>query len=308
MMKLGMKVSLEPNSALEITAAHPAFAEVWFNATKIDEYDNLFAFMKRQPMEVGLHYWGALPNGLLTNIAYPDPGMTKPSLALMRATIDIAAQNHFAYVNIHTDMRILLNVNFNTMNVSVASEPVGIDVCRRTYEENVGLLKKHAENRGVVLTVETVPQRDTVSWSTNRDRSKVVNLYQLPIDIQINLASRGYAIANDFAHTACNMISDDRDAIWRFLYTTTKTLAPATRLIHFGYIVPPYNGVDNHDMLDNPVLDTPTAIPNKKQMIELLQVFKNRPDVWILVEPKTDHVKNYFLARGILENAGVLTK
>jgi len=118
----------------------------------------------------------------------------------------------------------------------------------------------------------------------------------------------GFAIANDFCHTACTMISDNRDAIWRYLYTMTQTLALATRLIHLGFVVPPYNGVDNHDSLDNPILNTDAAIPNKTEMIELLQLYRNRDYMWILVEPKTDHVNNYFLARGILKNAGVLTK
>ena len=194
------------------------------------------------------------------------------------------------------------------MQISVTSEPAELDAAKTTFMENVAALKEYADKRGVVLTVETVPQRDRTSWTPGSPRQKTTNLYQLPIDIQLQLARRGFAIANDFCHTACNRISDDRGAVWRFLYDTTKTLAPATRLIHLGFVVPPYNGVDNHDMLDNPVLDTDGAIPNKKQMLELLKLFDKRDDIWILVEPKTDHVKNYFLAREILIKAGVLTK
>jgi hypothetical protein len=218
----------------------------------------------------------------------------------MKATIDVAARNHFAYVNVHTDMRALLNVNFTTMSVSVASEPADLAVCTRIFFENIAILKKYADDRGVLLTIETVPQRDTTDWSVTRARSGIIDLKQLPITVQLELGKRGFSIANDFCHTACNMISDDRGAIWTFLYDTTKALAPATRLIHFGFVVPPYNGVDLHDSLDNPVLDTADAIPNKKQMIELLKLFGNRDDVWILVEPKENHVKNYFLAQKII--------
>lgn len=307
-MKLGIKVSLGRNSSADITATRPAMAEVWFNITKKDDYNALFDIMKRRPMDVGLHYWGALPSGLLTNIAYPDANIINPSLALMKATIDVAARNHFTYVNIHTDMRVLVNVNFTTLNVSVASEPADLDMCTRTFTENVTRLKKYADGRGVLLTVETVPQRDTASWSVNRTRTGVINLHQLPITVQLELATRGFAIANDFCHTACNMISDDRGAVWRFLYKTTKVLAPATRLIHLGFTVPPYNGVDIHDSLDNPVLKTNAAIPDKTEMIKLLKLFQNRDDLRILVEPKKDHIKNYILARGILEKAGVLTE
>ncbi len=307
-MKLGIKVSLDRNSSADITATRPAMAEVWFNVTKKDDYTNLFDFMKRRPMDVGLHYWGALPNGILTNIAYPDADIIKPSLELMKATIDVAAHNHFTYVNVHTDMRALVNVNFATLNVSVASEPADLDMCTRTFTENITRLNEYAGDRGVLLTVETIPQRDTASWSVNRTRTGVINLHQLPITVQLELGHRGFAIANDFCHTACNMISDDRGAVWRFLYKTTKVLAPATRLIHLGFTVPPYNGVDIHDSLENPVLNTDAAIPDKTEMIKLLKLFQNRNDMFILVEPKKDHVKNYILARGILEKAGVLTE
>jgi hypothetical protein len=226
----------------------------------------------------------------------------------MKATIDVASRNHFTYVNVHTDMRALLNVNFTTMNVSVASEPAEMDMCTRTFMENIIDLKKYSDDRGVLLTIETVPQRDTASWSVNRNRTAVIDLFELPMSVQMELGNRGFAIANDFCHTACNLISDDRGAVWRSLYDMTGTMAHATQLIHLGFIVPPYNGVDNHDSLDNPALDTNDAIPNKKQMIELLKLFQNRDDVWILVEPKEDHVKNYFLVRGILEKSGVLTE
>ena len=160
----------------------------------------------------------------------------------------------------------------------------------------------------MLLTVETVPMRDTPTWNLNRDRTEVIDIHQMPVDVHIDLARRGIHIANDICHTACNLITNNRKAIKRFVFDTTKTLAPSTHLIHLGYLVPPYNGVDFHDSLDNPVFDTDDAIPNKNEMVELLKIFTNRDDVYILVEPKTDHIKNYNLARELLEKAGVLTK
>jgi hypothetical protein len=307
-MKLGIKVSLERNGPEEIIATRPSMVEIWFDATKTDDYGSLFAFVKRQPMDVGLHYWGALPSGLLTNIAYPDPTITKPSLALIRATIDVAARNHFAYVNIHSDMQVLLNVNFDYTKVSIASEPANRAICTKTFLENSTSLRQYADDHGVVLTVETVPLREMIDWNANRNSAEIIDPHKLPMDVSLTLGAHGFALANDFGHTACNMISDNPGAVWQFLHTTTKALAPTTRLIHLGFIIPPYNGVDFHDSLDNPVLDTNDAIPNKTEMIKLLKLFQNRDDVWILVEPVRDHVKNYFLARGILKKAGVLTK
>jgi hypothetical protein len=72
-------------------------------------------------------------------------------------------------------------------------------------------------------------------------------------------------------------------------------------------MIPPYNGTDNHDTFENPIFKTNNAIPNHRQMIELLKLFINRDDVWILAEPKDDHVKNYFIVKKLLEQAGIPT-
>jgi hypothetical protein len=307
-MKLGIKMAPDNTWKANIDATHPAMVEVWFNASKPANYDDMFAYLKTQNLDVGLHYWGALPNGLLTNICYPDPVVTEPSLALIRATIDVAAKHHFQYVNMHNDMRVLMNIDTDFINVSIASKPADLTTSTQQFLENITALKTYADDRGVMLTVETAPIRQNTYWNSDRMSAQIINPYQLPMDVSFELARRGFAIANDFGHTASNIISEDPNAVWQFLYDTTKTLASSTRLIHFAFIVRPYNGVDFHDSLENPVLDSAAAIPNKKHMPELLQLFKNRDDIWILVEPKTDHVKNYFLARGILEKEGVLTK
>lgn len=307
-MKLGIK--LAPGTAWKrnVEATRPAMVEIWYNASKPTDYDTMFAYLSAGKLDIGLHYWGALPNNLLTNISYPDPSITKPSLELMYATIDVAAAHACAYVNVHPDLYSLLYVNFDTMDVRVASEPASPNTANRLFTKHITALHSYAKSKGVILTVETVPMRDTPSWKPDRDRTNVIDIHQMPIEGLVDLSAQGVFIANDLGHTACNVLTQNRNDIWTFLKKTTQTLAASTKLIHLGFIVPPYNGVDFHDSLDNPVLDTTAAIPNKKQMIELLKFFQNRDDMWILVEPNTDHVKNYFLARGILENAGVLTK
>ncbi len=299
-MKLGIKIAPGHAWKQNIESARPRMVEIWYNASKPADYTDMFAYVSAQNIDVGLHYWGALPNGLLTNICYPDPAITKPSLALIHATIDAAANNHCRYVNIHNDMRTLQHIDANFVKASVASKPADLDICIRAFTERVTALTTYAHDRGVVLTVETVPIREKTDWYADRATVRIFDHFQLPMDVLIDLARRGISIANDFSHTACNVISDDGGAVWRYLYDTTKTLAPATRLIHLGCIVPPYNGTDFHDQLDNPALDTSAAIPNRKQMIELLKLFKNREDVWILVEPIKDHIKNYVLSQKII--------
>lgn len=304
-MKLGIKVAPGTAWKSNIEASRPRMVEIWYNASRPADYDEMFAYLSTEGMDIGLHYWGALPNQILTNISYPDSNVAKPSLELMYGTIDVAAKHKCVYVNVHPDLYSLLSVNFDTMDIRVASEQANQETMNSTFIERITALHTYARSKGVVLTVETVPMRDTPSWKPDRDRSTAIDIHQMPMGVFLDLATRGIAIANDFSHTASNVISDDRRTIWRYLYDTTKALAPATQLIHLGFIVPPYNGVDFHDSLENTVLDTPDAIPNKKQMIDILKLFKNRDDIWILVEPKTDHVKNYFLAGEILKSAGV---
>jgi sugar phosphate isomerase/epimerase len=309
-MKLGIKIAPGNAWKRDIESAHPQMVEIWYNASHPDDYNGIFAYLRDKPIDVGLHFWGTLPNNILANTSYPDLSISVPSIALMYATIDVAATHTCAYVNIHPDLYSLLHVNFDSMDVSVTSEQADPDIMRKTFLRNILTLTDYAKTRGVVLTVETVPMRDTPSWSwkIERNRTDVIDIHQMSVDVLIDLAAHEVAIANDFGHTAGNLISDDRNAIWQFLYGTTKTLAPSTRLIHCGFIIPPYNGVDYHGSLDNPVFATDDAIPNSTEMVELLKIFRSRDDMWMLVEPKNDHVKNYLLARGILENAGVLTK
>jgi hypothetical protein len=111
--------------------------------------------------------------------------------------------------------------------------------------------------------------------------------------------------ANDFGHTAANCVSDSTKDIWAMLYDVSKTYASKTKLIHIGFLAPPFNGTDFHDHMDNPLLETNQAVPNNQQLIDLFKLFPDRDDVYALVEPMNDHVKNFFLAKTLLEQAGV---
>lgn len=306
-MKLGIKIAPGNAWKADIESSHPSMVEIWYNAGRPDDYNGIFAYLADKPIDVGLHFWGTTA-GLLANTSYPDHVISKQSLALIRATIDAAALHHCAYVNVHPDLYSLLEVNLSTLDIRVASKQADKAAIEQTFLHNMRDLNTYATRKSVVFTVETAPSRDTSTWKPNRDRTRVINTHPIPFRIYDDLAGQNIAIANDFCHTACNVRSDDRSRILQFLIAATRRLARVTKLIHAGFVVPPYNGVDFHDSLDNPIFDTARAIPNKSEMIELLRFFKNRDDVWILVEPKSDHPKNYFLARELLETAGVLTK
>ncbi len=301
-MTLGIKVGPDKNSFHDLEQTNAPFAEVWFNINRADEYNELFAELKRRKMQVGLHFWGTLDGGISAGFGYPDQAILEASATLVKKTIDTAAANKFQYVNIHPGSRAIVKMDLDRMDYPYVSKPVSLPQAQAIFLEHGTSLHQHAMDRGIVLTVETVsrlvPKAD---WYNPASRLKPFDIYQLPVASVQAAAARGIVVANDFVHTATDPVSDNPQNIWRFLLSTTQMMAPTTRLIHLGFLVPPFNGTDNHDTLENPVFETDQALPNKQQTIKLLKLFGNRNDVWILVEPNGRHAENYFLAQKILE-------
>jgi sugar phosphate isomerase/epimerase len=302
-MKLGLKVNADNEFMARLDGAHPSFVEVWFNASAHTHYEGLFAELARRNCDAGLHFWGLLEDHIAPNIAYPDTHVIRESMALMKRTIDIAHTHKFSYVNIHPGASALAKVNYENERYDVVTDAIPTDTAINLFLEHAEELSKYARERNVVFTVETVPARITHGWYDPEARNKPNHLHELPVEAIQQAASRGIWVANDFCHTAANIIADNPHDVWTFVRDTTVRLADKTRLIHLGFVMPPYNGTDNHDMLNNPIFDTDAAVPNKSQMIELLRLFENRQDIWMLVEPKEDHVTNYMLAQKLLDEA-----
>lgn len=299
-MKLGIKVSLQSESIPNIRTAHPSAAEVWFDISREHEYTELFQTLKDEGVETGLHFWGALPDGTMANIAYPDTELNNASLALMKRAIEIAASHKFVYVNIHPTQNARIKVSFKDMNYPAISKPADIEQAIQLFLSHASDLTQYATSRNVVFTVETVSRLSpSTDWYNPESRLHPANIYDLPIRALELAVQNNIYVANDFVHTATHCLSPNRKEIWDYLFSKTQLLAPQTQLIHLGFLVPPFNGVDNHDMLDNPIFRTNNAIPNRNEMIELLRLFKNK-NVWIIPEPRSDHVKNFFEAKKML--------
>ncbi|MCL4360250.1 sugar phosphate isomerase/epimerase [Patescibacteria group bacterium] len=303
-MKLGIKVGLQKHSIDDLSAADPAMAEVWFNINRVNEYSDLFSALKQRSIDVGLHFWGALEDHTLANIAYPDKRINGASVRLIQQAIDVAASQEFRYVNIHPGQLATVRVDLIGMDYPYVSDPVSLEAAMPNFLEHAMKLDAYAKAHGIVLTIETVSRNvPKTEWYNPDSRLRPFTIHEPPPDLLLTGARNGLTIANDFVHTATHCTSPDPDTIWRYLKDQTVLLSDRTRLIHLGFLVPPLNGTDNHDMLDNPVFDTHDAVPNKQEMIELLKCFSNRGDLWILVEPPRDHVRNYHLAKKLLEEA-----
>lgn len=292
-MKLGIKVGLrnEKESLENLTRTNPDCVEVWFDINKAGDYKDLFSVLKKRHIDVGLHFWGALPDKTYANISFPDPDLLNSSMTLIKKTIDIAAINNFQYVNIHPGSSAIVKVDFEKNHFTLLSKPVNLDISQNLFLENAKILNGYALSKGIVFTIETVPPKAPSNWS-DRERSFPMDIFELPFSSIEEAAKNGLFIANDFEHTAACKISKDPKEIYSFLKQKTQNLLPQTRLIHLGFIIPPYDGTDTHDSMENPLFETEVAIPNSNQMKELLELFKES-DVWLIPEPKSHHVENY---------------
>jgi sugar phosphate isomerase/epimerase len=303
-MLLGIKTGPQAASITDLETTQALYSEVWFDVNRLNEYTDLFRYFKSHNTEVGLHFWGVIEKNIWANIAYPDADINRTSMDLMVKCIDIASYNGHKYVNIHPGSASIVSVDLNKFNFKLLAKPVNPQKSTDNFLRNVTKLNDYAIKKNVVLTVETVPQRvGALSVNKNNNilfRETTINIHELNIAAIQQAALHGINIANDFGHTAANLISDDPDAVWNYLKNMTIKLAPYTKLIHLGFIIPPYNGTDFHDTLENPILETKNAIPNKLQMIELLKIFRDRKNVWIICEPQKNHIKNYELAKGLI--------
>lgn len=305
-MKLGIKIAPGKQRYEDLARTQADFTEVWYHANKPNLYADLFSHLAAHAPQSGLHFWGETPEGYLATVCYPDKNILAQSLALIKKTIDIAAHNHFSYVNIHPGTRSLVHLDFDTMCFTVKTPPKDIRTCEPIFLEHAETITTYGKNNGVVVTIESVPPKTANQWLTTKTRTDVIDLGELPLKTLLRAIDQGAWFANDFSHTAATFaLADPSDTAgaYKMLYDVSKTYAPQTKLVHIGFLVPPFNGTDFHDHMDHPLLQTTRAIPNAIQLTKLLLLYKNRDDVYGLVEPIQDHVRNYFLAKSLLQNA-----
>ncbi|RJR15213.1 hypothetical protein C4579_02800 [Candidatus Microgenomates bacterium] len=294
-MQLGIKVGLQHNSTTDLETARPDFCEFWFHSGKIDEYDELFSYCAKKSISTGLHFWGALTNGTLANIAYPDTKILKESRRLVYKTIDAAAKNKSRYVNMHPGGAMLSKIDFDKSLLMPYGKAVSYEQSAVVCEESLQLLSEYAQKRGIMLLVESVPMLSTTGISSQAERLHPINLFELPIRLlePVFHHNPNLYFANDLGHTLANFKAD-RTTLVQNLTNITKRLFDTTKLLHVSFIIPPYNGTDYHGCLYDREFKTAQAIPNYDEMKSLLAPFTERSDVGALVEPRENHPRNFF--------------
>ncbi len=295
-MKLGIKIGLRSNWKNDILKTRPEFCEIWYDSRKFDAYEDLFLFLKKEHIPSGLHFWGATADNTLCNLAYPDTEILQTSRKFSKKTLEIAASHNALYVNFHPCGRLLSRVDFEKEEFTPYTKEIKASESIKILTESFTELASLSHALGVTLTIESTPRRALGNpWSGKLGRYKPVSIGEFlveefePLITQID----ELYFANDFGHTCGNVITDDKHIVLEMLVNIARRLAYKTKLLHVGYIIPPYNGTDFHGCLYNDEFTTSTAVPNRDEMKDLLKIFLKRDDVLALVEPEKDHIGNY---------------
>ena len=294
--KPGIKVGPQ-NYQENLGRSHAKYCEVWYRVDREGEYTDMFSYLQEHGIHAGLHFWAMLQDKIAPNLAYPDEKIWKPSLELMQKNLEIAAKHHHAYVNIHVGNAALEKMDLDRhKSMPIEHTVVDYHLAERTAEKNILTLQTYAKKLGVLLIIETVPPYDPEGWDSDQNPNARLHAHATHalsnVFVEHLGKDLGIAINNDISHTAAELITNDREQLWQYLYARTVALAPYTKLIHANTMAEPFNGTDSHDG----ILDSDFAhnvFPSKLQFEKLLSVFQSRDDVWIVNEPQRDHVQNY---------------
>lgn len=303
MIKLGIKVGEDLDDIKRLEQTNPSCCEVRFILERKELFSPVLKYAQEHNIQTNFHHWASF-DGILANVAHPGK-FGEDSVQTVKDTIDIASYNKGGYIVYHTGTTRQNKVDHKVGRIipleKVASETDAIKI----FIERALKLYDYAKNKDIQLLLETTPMFDASVWMSREGRLNPLSIGKLPMSVVDTLAKDNVGIANDFEHTASNYPNFSHSKTFDFLYNKTKQLLLQTRLLHLGYLIPPYNGTDYHGDLSDPEFQTDTALPNENEMLKLFRLFKNHDKLWIIPEPQRDHVGSYKKAGSLLCQAGI---
>jgi len=295
-MTVGFKTGPRNFSEGQLLVEEDGFAmcEVWFRVDRVDDYREIFAWLGRHTVRIGLHHWGLCRGGITPNISTAEQSIRQASIAQIRQAIDIGAEYGCVYVNIHPGSQQLVTTTFDPLTFSPRD---GGQTERGEAEKFTGEamaeLAAYAASRGVTLTLETLPR---TSFFDEQDLARVFDPgFTRPEAVAAITAEYG-SMANDITHTATAYPRDNasREELWDYLLDFTRRTAAQTKLLHINTTREPFIGTDSHDGV-RPDDFADGVFPDRAQIKELLALFAGRDDVFAVPEPR-EHMRNNALA------------
>lgn len=266
-------------------------AEMWFRIDKAHEYADKFAWLAQQKVSVGLHHWGIIEGSYKTNLASVNELIRKATIQQVKDTIDVGARIDCVYVNVHCGAQGTEKIAFDPYRQELL--PIDFSdttMAERLLMESAKEIFEYAQQRSVVLTIETLPKLE----QTDHTRAHTHDAKNIHHRILLKLKSIGGYIANDIVHTGTQLFKDSvqLDQSWQELLAFTQEAADITRLLHINTVTEPFDGTDSHNgMLAEDF--AAGAWPSLEQIKELLRLFKDRDDVFVIPEPRDNMQKNY---------------
>lgn len=299
-MKAGFKTG--PNTIAEgqkiVIEDGASFCEVWFRIDKADEYNDMLAWLQKQNVAVGLHHWGLIDGKFKTNIASSNTSIREQTIQQIKDTITIGADIGCVYVNAHSGAQATETISFNPMTQALLVEDrASKELSEKLFLQSAEELFAFAKQKNVLLTIETLPALEPTD-----SRLHTYDAGNMDYQTLLTMKEFGGYLANDITHTACQMFmkKTNQETVWQTLLDFTKEAASFTRLLHVNTLIPPFGGVDSHDgILEEDFKHG--VFPNMEQIKRWLSLFENRPDVYVVPEPKTNMPENYRILRELVE-------
>lgn len=293
-MHIGIKVG--PDDGIEVLQKSQAkYVEVWYRVDWKEKYLSLIKYMQDKDITFGLHFWGMVDGKYFPNLVYFKDGIIEKTEKLIKLCIDDAAEFGAFYVNYHPESyrKMILNLDTSTMAIEPRMEVNE----REGYESllNYSLqLKKYADLKHIQLYVETVPPFVPSNFGNDEGRLEPVHSKGMETGKLIELGKQGVSITYDIEHAGAHYFNLSRQEAYQKMLEETRAIAPYTKLLHIGTTVQPFNGTDSH----NGILEEDfrqNVFPNKKQLINIVNQFKNNEDIMMIPEPhKEKMIENYF--------------
>lgn len=288
--KTGPKTWEEGKRIVEEDGAR--LCELWFRIDKAAEYDDMLAWLANHEVRVGLHHWGLAQEKYKTNLATNNEAIRLETIQQIKDTIDVAADIGGAYVNAHPGAAQLEKSDLQTGKAEPVTE--GITDPKESgalFLLAAGELQTYAKEKGVLLTLETLPGRESYRA---HDRSRLYDPQNVPLAVMAKLGAQGNWLANDITHTLAALAAweSDEAKLEKQLLEFTRQVAPFTCLLHINTLLLPHDGADSHDGVTE-VDFLRKVSPGKAKIMELLSIFKDRGDVFVIPEPRTDMQNNW---------------
>ncbi|MEX1111945.1 MAG: TIM barrel protein [Candidatus Andersenbacteria bacterium] len=273
-----------------------AMSEIWFNIHNESHYDDMLVWLQEHDVAIGLHHWGVVEEKYKTNLMTNNESVRHETIEQIQRTIDIASTlKRPAYVNAHPGSRYLETLNLDTAAQELVKDSrTPDDESDELFFQSVQYLQEYAASKNIVLTIETLPAAEA---RLEENRSDIYIPDNAPLSLMKRMTQEGWYIANDITHTAAQLAMENPTpaVMWEKLYAFSRAVAPATRLIHLNTVTPPYNGTDSHTGITEDDFRQ-TVFPSRDQLKELLHIFKDREDVYVVPEPQTNATRANFKA------------